>query len=129
MTINDHRSLTRRRDLRNNATPEERILWNYLRQSKTTFKFKRQASIGYYITDFYCPSLRYVIELDGVQHIENKEYDKQRDIYLVSQGCFVRRFGNNEVNGDLPNVLNTIYNDLRNLNTTPARYSRHPSFK
>ena len=45
-----------RKVLRNNKTDVEDILWQYLRHSKLGFKFRRQASIGRYVVDFYCPS-------------------------------------------------------------------------
>jgi very-short-patch-repair endonuclease len=123
MTINNKQVLRRRKELRNNATPEEIILWYYLKASQTGFKFKRQTSIGYYIVDFYCPLLRYVIEIDGSQHNENKEYDQERSNFLVAQGCTVRRFWNNELHQQLSNVLDTIMLDLQKLTTTPARTS------
>lgn len=131
MTINDSKLIIRRRNLRNNATPEEIILWNYLKQSKMGFKFKRQASIGYYIADFYCPLFRYIIELDGSQHVGNKEYDLGRSNFLVSKGCTVRRFWNNQIHKELPDVLDIIYSDLQKLNTTPIlrQAQDHPSFE
>jgi len=68
----------RRKDLRNNSTPQEDILWSKLKHSQLGFKFRRQHSIGGYIVDFYCPSKKLVIEIDGPAHLlkENREYDK-----------------------------------------------------
>lgn len=112
---NDKSFQSRRKELRNAATPEEGILWRYLKGSKMGNKFSRQISIGSFIVDFYCPKYKYVIELDGSQHIENREYDIERDNFLRSQGCTVRRFWNNSVHGELANVLQTISNDLDEL--------------
>lgn len=105
----------RRKSLRNNLTKEEIILWNYLKDSKIIYKFRRQASIGYYIADFYCPKYRYVIELDGEHHLANKQYDAERDNYLGSNGCTVRRFWNGQIHENLDEILQIIRNDLENL--------------
>ena len=62
-------------------------------------KFFRQYSIGPYILDFYCPTMKLAVELDGGQHnqSENKEYDSVRSEYLKLQGIDVIRFWSNEV--------------------------------
>ena len=71
------------RDLRKNATKEERKLWyRFLR----TFPlpFRRQAVFGPYIVDFYCPAAKLVVELDGSQHFQDQgpEADARRTAYL-----------------------------------------------
>jgi len=60
----------RKIDLRNKQTPQEIILWSRLRREQLGSKFRRQHSIGGYIADFYCPSKKLVIEIDGSQHFE-----------------------------------------------------------
>jgi len=67
----------------------------------------RQYSIGPYILDFYCPTVKLAVELDGEQHnqCENKEYDAARSEYLKAQGIEVTRFWDNEVLLDMQNVL------------------------
>ncbi len=62
-------------------------------------KFFRQYSIGPYILDFYCPTMKLAVELDGGQHNqrENKEYDLVRSEYLKAQAIDVIRFWNHEV--------------------------------
>ena len=48
-----------RKGLRKNLTPEERKIWNLVRNRKILeLKFFRQYSIGPYIVDFYCPAIR-----------------------------------------------------------------------
>ena len=64
--------LYRRKDLRNNSTSEEILLWLRLKNSQLGFKFRRQHSIGGYIVDFYCPSKKLVIEIDGKEHSKKK---------------------------------------------------------
>ena len=79
-------------------TKEERHLWyDYLRSHPT--KFYRQKVIGPYIVDFYCAKAKLVIELDGSQHYEeiNAEKDAERTAFLEGYGLTVIRIPNNEV--------------------------------
>jgi very-short-patch-repair endonuclease len=84
----------RRRELRRESTKTEQILWFQLRNSKLGVKFKRQHSIGGYITDFYCQKYKLIIEIDGEIHNtpKAKEYDKVRDKYFRELGYKVLRF-------------------------------------
>ncbi|MGZ8523873.1 MAG: endonuclease domain-containing protein [Chitinophagaceae bacterium] len=56
------------RDLRDKATHSETILWGYLKTKPLGFKFRRQHPYSIYILDFYCHSLKLVIEVDGSIH-------------------------------------------------------------
>ena len=78
------------------------------------FKFRRQHSIGGYIVDFYCPSKKLVIEIDGKEHSkkENKEYDKIRTDYFAGLDINVLRFTNAEINTNIENVVDGIVNKL-----------------
>ncbi len=101
----------KRQRLRNRATREERILWQYLRgRGVGDAKFRRQASIGPYIVDFYCPAHRLAIELDGGQHGQEsaKAYDGIRTDYLSSLGIRVLRFPNAMIRDRLEEVRVTI---------------------
>jgi very-short-patch-repair endonuclease len=101
----------RRKELRNRLTETERILWIMLKGQKLSGrKFRRQHSIGYYIVDFYCPSERLVIELDGSQHYttEGIAKDKERDEHLKLLEIKVIRFTNEEVKNNLSFVLKRI---------------------
>ena len=95
----------RRKGLRKSSTPQEFKLWFYLKTKNLGVKFRRQQSIGPYIADFYCKEKNLVIELDGSQHKENKEYDKERDLYLKTLGIKVIRFWNNEIDKNIKEVL------------------------
>lgn len=65
------------RELRKNQTKEESLLWyNFL--SKYSPRFHRQYVIGNYIVDFYCHQAKLVVELDGSQHYEPEEMEKDR---------------------------------------------------
>ncbi len=108
-----------RKQLRRESTPQEVILWSRLRRKQLGFKFKRQHSIGRYIADFYCCEGKLIIEVDGSQHMERKEYDADRTLYFESLGLRVIRFWNNEVNNDLPAVIAEIEVHLLSIATSP----------
>lgn len=114
MTVfyNKSKNLTKRILLRRSQTPQEVILWGKLRNNQLGFKIKRQYSVGPYVLDFYCPFKKLAIEIDGSQHIENKEYDVERSDYLSVFGIKVIRFWNNEVNVNINSVVEKIISEL-----------------
>jgi very-short-patch-repair endonuclease len=106
----------RRRFLRRNMTEAELVLWQILKEKKLCgYKFRRQHSIGYYIADFYCPSERLIIELDGQHHYtpEGIEKDKERDNHLNIMDIKVLRFENSQVLNHLTEVLKIIKKHLK----------------
>ncbi len=111
--IHSHTSMRdRRRNLRNNATSQEQKLWQCLKGKKVGFKFQRQHSIGNYIVDFYCASKKLIIELDGNQHNNTQEYDKERTLYLKDHEFNVLRFNNNEIDSEIHVALSIIKEEL-----------------
>ena len=112
MTIHSRKHLeTYRKSLRNHATPAERFLWKELKNKQLDGKrFLRQHSILNYIVDFYCPSEKLIIELDGEVHFneEAQEYDAQRTKDLEALSFTVIRFENKMVYDLLPSVLTDI---------------------
>jgi very-short-patch-repair endonuclease len=105
---NNQRFIDRRRELRQAATKEETILWQFVRGKKLGATFLRQHSIGPYIVDFYCAKHKLIIELDGNQHLNAKEYDQERTYYLESLGFRVIRFWNSEIQTNLESCLSRI---------------------
>lgn len=95
--------------LRKTMTKEERRLW-YTFLNKYPIKFRRQEVFEKYIADFYCPSAKLIIELDGSQHFEEKglAYDEQRTEYLKKYEVTVIRIANNYVNNKFRDVCNFI---------------------
>ena len=86
------------KQLRKEMTKEERHLWyDFLRTYPV--RFSRQNVLGKYIADFYSAEAKLVIELDGSQHFEevNTEKDTERTIFLEGYGLTVIRIPNNEV--------------------------------
>lgn len=90
------------RDLRNNMTDAEQLLWQRLRCKQILgLQFYRQKPILNFIVDFYCPVANLVIECDGGQHFtdEGLEADRVREEALVQLGLRVLRFDNAKVMG------------------------------
>ena len=84
------------RELRDNMTDAERLLWARLRLKHLGYMFCRQKPIGDYIVDFYCHKARLVVEVDGGQHFteETASNDRVRDEYMRSLGLTVLRLSN-----------------------------------
>jgi len=95
-------------ELRKELTPAEHKLWAMIRNDRLGVNFRRQHAIGIYIPDFACIEKKLIIELDGSQHLEQEEYDKERTKYLESQGYKVIRFWNNDVMNNIEGVILAI---------------------
>jgi very-short-patch-repair endonuclease len=101
----------RARVLRNNMTRAEIILWSRLREKKINgYKFRRQQPIFDYIVDFYCPKLKFIIEVDGEIHFlpEKTNYDSKRDKILKINGYHIIRLTNLEIETELDSTINKI---------------------
>jgi very-short-patch-repair endonuclease len=97
------------RDLRNHPTDAERRLWFHLRRRQLdAYRFRRQAPLGPYILDFFCPEARLAIEVDGGQHANRNAQDSLRSLWLGAHGIRVIRFWNNEVLTNTEGVLRMI---------------------
>ena len=103
-------------ELRKELTPAEQKLWAYLRDNQIDgVSFRRQHAIGKYIPDFCAVQEKLVIELDGSQHLEQQEYDKERTKYLEAQGYKVIHFWNNQVMSDMNGVILAITNAIEEI--------------
>jgi very-short-patch-repair endonuclease len=112
----DRNTKSKAKDLRKNMTYHETILWKYLRNRKLHgIHFRRQHPYGKYILDFYCFKKQLVIEVDGLIHLKNKEYDEERTAYLESTGLKVIRFRNEDIEERIEWVLKQIETYLTNL--------------
>ena len=62
-------------------------------------KFRRQHTVGPYTLDFYCPAARLAVELDGGQHYEGPQVEKDgaRDAWLRKQGIRVLRYSDRDM--------------------------------
>ena len=102
------------KQLRKEMTKEERHLWyDYLRTHPV--RFSRQKVLGKYIADFYSAKAKLVIELDGSQHYEdtNIEKDIERTAFLQSYVLKVIRIPNNEINRNFHGVCEYIDNAVK----------------
>lgn len=96
---------------RRNATNEEIIIWEALRNNQIeNVKFRRQHIIDKFIADFVSFEYKLVIELDGLIHSleDNIISDEARTLVLNELGFTVLRFTNEEVNSNLNGVLGKI---------------------
>lgn len=105
------------RSNRRSSTEAERRIWHHLRNRRLKgLKFRRQFPILNYIIDFYCEETKLGIELDGSQHITQKDYDLRRDSELKRMGIKILRFWENDVltktNIILQEILDYIENTL-----------------
>lgn len=100
--------LQRARELRQDMTPAEKILWQELRGNRLGVHFRRQQIIKGFIVDFYCHRAGLVIELDGGIHTGQQIYDAERDKALTELGLRVIRIRNDDVFKNLPQVLKQI---------------------
>ncbi|MES2453384.1 MAG: DUF559 domain-containing protein [Pseudomonadota bacterium] len=117
------RPTERARDLRNEPTLHEKLLWQQLKGSRLHgLKFSRQMPVAGFFPDFVCRSQRLVVELDGHQHGENQEYDENRTRLIEAAGYRVLRFWNNDLTSNMDGVLETIADaaDLAGREPTPS---------
>ena len=105
--------------LRSSMTDSERKLWSGLRGEQLGVKFRRQHPLGAYIADFACLSPKLIVELDGLQHQAQTDYDACRDGYFRVQGFVAVRFPTNAPLLELAAVLQAIAHQLAALECQP----------
>ena len=112
----------RARQLRGNMTDAEKQLWRALRRDQLNgLHFRRQHPVGPFTLDFYCPSLRLAVEVDGGRHAEQrKQADDRRTHWLAEKGVVVIRYWNNDVLSNLPGVLSDLLIHAESLAQVPA---------
>lgn len=99
----------RAKQLRQEMTTAEAILWRYLRGDRLDgLHFRRQQVLDQFIVDFYCHTARLIIEVDGGIHEGQREQDAVRDAYLIASGMRVLRFTNERIIHDLAACLSEI---------------------
>ena len=121
---------TRARALRSNLTDAERRLWSRLRGKQVLgIQFYRQKPIGNFIVDFYAPTKRLVIELDGGHHFDTAQasYDRRRSEYLAKLGLKVLRFDDRQVLLELDSVLQVVFRTLEEIRDEYESKPKNPS--
>ncbi|MGB0806281.1 MAG: endonuclease domain-containing protein [Salibacteraceae bacterium] len=102
------------RDLRNDSTLGEIILWKRVLRGKIKFEyqFNRQFPMKIndksIIVDFICRKLKLIIEIDGYSHQFKTKQDELRDQQLLEMGYQVLRFTESEIKHRLDNVVTVI---------------------
>ncbi len=79
------------RRLRRELSLPEKLLW--VRLKGTDVRFRRQHPIGPYVLDFYCPSAKLAIEVDGAAHDfgDRPARDEKRTQWLGGEGIDILR--------------------------------------
>ena len=105
------------RQLRKAMSKPEIMLWQQLRKRPLGIKFRRQHPIGSYILDFYCPSAKLAIEVDGMAHdMGNRpERDERRQRDLFQEGVETIRISAQEVLRDPQGVADRILRYIQSL--------------
>ena len=109
------RDTTRARELRNAATPAERLLWCYLSGKQLGVRFSRQMPVGPFFADFLCRECKLIVELDGQSHDVQPGRDIHRDRYLNEVGYRVLHFTNADILANVEGALIVIRSELDRL--------------
>ena len=89
-----NRTVDQARALRRQMSLPEVVLWQALRQKRLAdLRIRRQHPIGPYILDFYCPSARLAVEVDGFAHdtAAGVRHDERRALWLTQHDVRVLR--------------------------------------
>ena len=110
------KTFRRAKELHRNLTPAEAKLWAHLRAHRLKeIHFRNQHAIGPYTVDFCAPRQKLIVELDGSQHLEQEDYDRERTAFLESKGYRVLRFWNHQVMNEIEGVLQVIGDALEQV--------------
>ncbi|GHA80997.1 endonuclease domain-containing protein [Pontibacter akesuensis] len=102
------------RQLRTNSTLSEILLWQEIKERKLLgFQFHRQVPMLDFIVDFYCHELSLAIEIDGSSHTFTYKEDLERQAKLEQHNVRFLRFDDLEVKKNLPNVLRSLEQWIR----------------
>jgi very-short-patch-repair endonuclease len=100
----------------------EVVLWNHMKGRQLLgYKFRRQHGVARYVLDFYCPTLRLGIEVDGESHCdpESKTYDAKRQDRIESLGITVVRIPDAEIIENIEGVIEMLAAEIKRLEKTP----------
>ena len=103
------------KQLRNNSTLSEVLLWKLIKGKALGVEFHRQVPLSEYIVDFYCPELMLAIEIDGNSHDYKYEQDIFRQNNLEQLGITFVRFSDLSVKKEMENVIRTLEQTIEEL--------------
>lgn len=103
------------RQLRNNSTLSEVLLWQKIKNKAYGVQFHRQVPLLHYIVDFYCHELMLAIEIDGNSHDFKYSYDMKRQGKLEHYGIRFVRFSDSVIKKDMFSVLMALEQTITEL--------------
>ena len=103
------------RQLRNNSTLSEVLLWKQIKGKALGVKFKRQVPMLEYIVDFYCQEIGLAIEVDGNIHDFRYLEDTQRQQEIEKYGVIFIRFSNEEIKNNMFSVILSLESKIEEL--------------
>ena len=104
------RTVRKAKTLRREMSLPEVLLWQILRTKPGGLKFRRQHPVGPFVADFYCPSAKLLIEIDGIAHDmgDRPSHDERRDVVLREKGFGIVRIPAADVLRDVSDVAQSI---------------------
>ena len=115
------------RELRNNSTLAEVLLWQKIKQRALGIQFHRQVPLLEYIVDFYCHELQLAIEIDGDSHEYKYEYDARRQGLLEKHGVEFIRFSDSDVKNNMFSVALALEEKVREISVYRKNTPKVPS--
>ena len=91
-----YKELEALKELRQNLSKAEKVLWDELKNKKGAAKFRKKYTIGAFLVDYVCLAKNIIIEFSG------KEDEAARTTYFTNEGFNIVHFSNEEV---IENVL------------------------
>jgi len=122
----DPKAQFRARELRNEMSVSEQVLWSAIRKERTGYAFRRQVRVGPYYLDFYCAKAKLCIEVDGEQHQTMVQRDARRDATLKDLGIETLRIPSLELFDEKGAGLSAWIRRITNLCESRARKVSHP---
>jgi len=113
----DPRLRRRARELRNNSTLGEVLLWKQIKSRKLGVEFHRQVPINHFIVDFYCHEIQLAIEVDGSIHnsLQQKAKDVERQYRLEQLGVRFLRIRDTNVKKNMASVIGFLSHRIEEL--------------
>ena len=108
------------RDIRNNSTLSEVLLWQKIKGKSFGVEFHRQVPLNEFIVDFYCHELMLAIEIDGNSHDNKYDYDISRQSILENNGVSFIRFNDLDVKKYMNNVLRALEQKIEELTNSTS---------
>ena len=103
------------KQLRNNSTLSEVLLWKQIKGKALGVEFKRQVPMLEYIVDFYCQEIGLAIEVDGNIHDFRYLEDAQRQQEIEKYGVIFIRFSNEEIKNNMFSVILSLVSKIEEL--------------